>query len=124
MKNLIVLTLLMVITSCQNQSVGPGSESVNKSSCKNSGCSAVLAWEANPPEDKVSGYVVEYGLTSSSDPQFTGYEHVVPVNNQTRLKLTNLENKKYYVSIRPVSGNIQGELSGEIVMDPIKMRND
>jgi hypothetical protein len=46
--------------------------------------SITLAWDPNPPEDEVAGYVVYYGKTSGS------YTGVVDVGNMTTCTLAGL----------------------------------
>ncbi len=43
------------------------------------GWDVTVAWDPNPPEEKVVGYVVSYGGVSRHDPAFSGYGHEVNV---------------------------------------------
>ena len=40
-----------------------------------------IAWDANPPEEEVTRYVVHWGLTSRDHPSFVAYDLQVDVGN-------------------------------------------
>jgi len=42
-----------------------------------------LAWDANPPEENVTGYVVFWGTVERSADVFVGYAHELDVGNVT-----------------------------------------
>ncbi len=43
------------------------------------GWDVTVAWDPNPPEERVVGYVVSYGRVSRHDPAFSGYDQEMDV---------------------------------------------
>src|SRR5512137_2981945 len=59
-----------------------------------------VAWDANPPAESVTGYVVHYGAVSRAETGFTAYQSEVDVGNVTQWSL-DLPNPSatYYVAV-------------------------
>jgi cytochrome c oxidase assembly protein Cox11 len=72
--------------------------------------SITLAWDPNPPEDEVAGYVVYYGKTSGR------YTYVVDVGNLTTCTLAGLTlGATYYVALTAYdASDNESDLSAEV----------
>ena len=75
-----------------------------------------LAWDANPPEENVTGYVVFWGTVERSADLFTGYEHELDVGNVTTVTVEiGSEYVVYYFAAIAYNGTgLRSEYSDEI----------
>ena len=81
-----------------------------------------VAWDPNPPEERVVGYTVFWGTTSKSSPNFTSYTNSVQVlNGATSYTFPNgtfTIGNKYYIAVDAFNGyGLHSDYSEEIVVD-------
>jgi hypothetical protein len=58
-----------------------------------------VAWDPNPPEEAVTGYVLHYGTTSRAVPGFSRYDRSVDVGNVTSYGLDLPDSVTHYLAV-------------------------
>jgi Fibronectin type III domain len=102
MKKIATALILMLAAGLQAQSPS-GSASV------------VLAWDANPPEDKVDGYRVEV-LEEGT----TGWPPIIEAGNVTEFKVTGLKaNTPYRFRVLAHAGELESAFSSPVSATPL-----
>ena len=79
-----------------------------------------LAWDANPPEENVTGYVVFWGTVERSADVFVGYEHELDVGAVTTVTVEiGSEYVVYYFAAIAYNGRgLRSGYSDELVRPP------
>ena len=79
-----------------------------------------LAWDANPPEENVTGYVVFWGTVERSADVFVGYAHELDVGNVTTVTVEiGSEYVVYYFAAAAYnSWGLRSGYSDELVRPP------
>lgn len=79
-----------------------------------------VAWDPNPPEENVTGYVVHYGTSSRATPGFTAYDSQVDAGNVTQQDLDLPDSTAtYYIAVTAYNGQgLNSDYSAEITSVP------
>jgi len=79
-----------------------------------------LAWDPNPPEENVTGYIVYYGVRSRTDPAWTGYDSEVDAGAVTEfvVELPNEYQVYYFSAVAYNEFGLRSDYSDEIFRPP------
>lgn len=82
--------------------------------------SVTLAWDENPPEEGVAGYVIHYGTASRAAADFKAYEGRVDVGKTTAAAITLPdEDATYYLAVVAYNEyGLSSDYSAEVVASP------
>ena len=82
------------------------------------GSSVVLGWDPNPPEEKVTGYILRAGPLSRQSPEFQAYPTEVDVGNRLEWTLPVPDGAtQFFFSVTPYNAaGIKGESSDEVAV--------
>ena len=75
-----------------------------------------VAWDANPVEEQVTGYLLHYGEVSATDPAFSGYDAEVDVGNVTEYTVDLPDaTAVYYLAVVAYNGmGLRSDYSAEV----------
>ena len=101
---LLLFGLLVALLMAQTATAGP----------------VTLAWDANPPEENVTGYVVFWGTVARTADVFTGYEHELDVGNVTTVtvEIGSAFVVYYFAAVAYNGWGLRSGYSNELVRPP------
>lgn len=78
-----------------------------------------VAWDPNPAQEDVTGYILHYGTTPRTGSGFSGYDQHVDVGNVTEHSVDFPDAATYYVAVTAYNAaGLGSDYSAEISADP------